>query len=554
MNASYRLHEKQMTTPPEVKKSQSFQRKLALALAALGAVAAVQGILAIWAVTEVGQHVWRGRVAADIKIGFIQLSLDKQRLRNWMAQRQFNAGADEQQRDALLERMEQTIVRLKDLAEQAKALDAGPAARARQAQRTDALLVLDISLAQLRRGLASLNAPAIGTDTTAAWQLANDIFDRAEGSDLRRLLSESMQREDTALREKRAETDDAVARLQLAWIASTAAIVMAALLLAVGFARGLRRPIQYLAEGAAAIREGRLDHRIPIESSDEFATVAKSMNVMAQELAIHRQREIDTRHALEQEVALRTAELSAALEAQREMEARRRQLFADVSHELRTPTTAIRGEAQVTLRGADKPLDEYKSSLRRIEDAARQLGRSIDDLLTMARSDIDALALHRTAINLSDVLNDAFSNGVAMARTAGVTLSHEPWPASLFLDGDADRLRQLLLTLIDNAIRYSRAGDGVRIAVHRSGAHIEVQIIDQGIGIPEEELSKVFNRSHRAPNAVRYRSDGSGLGLPIARALARAHGGDISISSAAGQGTVASVTLPLSVAASSGAA
>jgi signal transduction histidine kinase len=81
-----------------------------------------------------------------------------------------------------------------------------------------------------------------------------------------------------------------------------------------------------------------------------------------------------------------------------------------------------------------------------------------------------------------------------------------------------------------------------------------VQIIDQGIGIPEEELSKVFNRSHRAPNAVRYRSDGSGLGLPIARALARAHGGDISISSAAGQGTVASVTLPLSVAASSGAA
>ncbi len=272
------------------------------------------------------------------------------------------------------------------------------------------------------------------------------------------------------------------------------------------------------------------------------------MNVMAEELTAHRAREAEARQALEVQVARRTAELTAALTFRKEAEARRRQLFADVSHELRTPTTAIRGEAQVALRGGEKPTEEYRQSLRRIEDATRQLGATIDDLLTMARSDIDSLSLRHKPVDLGRVLDEAFSLGTAMAQSRGVRLEAEPWPAGLSMLGDEDRLRQMLLALIDNAIRYSNPGGIVQLAARqpeRQPNTVELSIRDQGIGIAPDALPDVFERGFRAPNARDHAVDGSGLGLPIALMLARGHGGDIRLSSIPGEGTVAIVTLPL---------
>jgi two-component system OmpR family sensor kinase len=540
-----------MTSQPEARPSRTFRRRITLALTTLGAIAAVQGAVAIWAVGSAEGHVLRGRVAADIKQGFVELRADKQRLRNWLAQRQFGAGADDHVRDSLLEHMRATLSRLKELAAQAVLLDDNPAARQRQAERQDALTVLDVSLGQLARGLGSLDPPPATVNAAAAWQLANELFDRAEGRDMSRLLADSLEREDIALREKRANTDEALTWLRRLWIATSTALVGAALALALGFARALRRPLLGLTEGAAALRAGQLSHRIRLEGSDEFSDVARSMNAMAEELADHRRREAEARLALEEQVASRTAELSTALQSLREAELRRRQLFADISHELRTPTTAIRGEAQVTLRSADNSVEDYRNSLRRIEDAARQLGRTIDDLLTMARSDIEAMSLRRVSLKLADVLNEVVSQGEAIARSAHVTLAHDPWPDDLVMFGDADRLRQLLLTLVDNAVRYSREGQTVRLQARRSahdGSRVEILVCDRGIGIPSEELPKVFDRSHRAPNAKRYRSDGSGLGLPIARALARGHGGEVTLQSQDEIGTIATVTLPLAAA------
>ncbi|MCZ8315632.1 HAMP domain-containing sensor histidine kinase [Phreatobacter sp.] len=539
-----------MTTPTPARPSNVFGRRLLLALALLGSIAVVQGIVALWAVGQVERHVLRGRVAADIKQGFTELRSDKQQLRTWLAQQQFGAAAGDAPRDALLERMRLVLAELKGLAAQAVLLDDSPAARQRQAERRDALRVLEGSLAQLGRGLASLNPVPAGTDAALAWRLANDLFDRAEGRDLRLLLSESIEREDTALREKRADTDAALALLSRSWIGSTAALVLVALLLAAYFTRALRGPLRGLADGAAALRRGDLSHRIPVTGTDEFADVGRSMNAMAEELAERRRVESAARSALEEQVAVRTSELRAALAAQSDAEARRRQLFADISHELRTPTTAIRGEAQVSLRGADKPVEEYQASLRRIEDASRHLSLAIDDLLTMARSDIDALSLRRVPFDLVTILDDLISSGEAIARAGGVSLDHEPWPAALPVIGDADRLRQLLLAVLDNAVRYSRPGQAVRLdAVRMEGdaPRVEIRIHDAGIGIAAEELPRVFNRSHRAANAVLHRADGSGLGLPIARVLARGHGGEITLASSPGRGTTATVTLPLAV-------
>ena len=490
----------------------------------------------------------RGRIAADIKQGFTELWFNKQQLRTWLTERQFGTNAADDQRDALLQQMRGVLDNLNSLAEQSKEHDREIAARRQQEQRRDSLVVLRVSLDQLARGLANPSQLSSGLDTASAWRAANDMFDNAEGRDLRILLADSLSREDASLREKRADTNNALVWLRQLWIGTTATLVMAALLLAFGFARALRMPLVALADGATALRTGQLSHRIKLDGADEFGEVARSMNAMADELSIHRAREIEERQALEDQVAQRTSELTVALEAQNVAEARRRQLFADISHELRTPTTAIRGEAQVALRGEQKPAEEYRQSLRRIEDATRQLGATIDDLLTMARSDIDLLSLRRGPIDLVDVLNDVLSLGTAMAKTRNARLASGQWPSRLMMRGDADRLKQVYLVLIDNAIRYSHPGGAISLVARRvdcDGARVEVEIADQGIGIEEEELAKVFDRGYRAPNAQSFRSDGSGLGLPIARVLVRGHGGDITLRSIPGKGTVATVTLPL---------
>ncbi len=528
----------------------AFRQRITLALAALAVIAAVQGGFAIWAVGVSEHHLLRGRVAADIKQSFTDLWFYKQQLRNWMAQRQFGADATDQQRDVLLGRMRIALDRLDELSRQAVLLDDGVAARQRQAQRRDALVVLRASFNQLGRGLSALNQPTPGLDTRSAWTIANDLFDNAEGRDLRALLAESLAREDVALREKRAQTDRSLATLRNSWIATTAVLVVTALLLAAALVRALGRPLRALVEGAAALRAGDLSHRITLDGKDEFGDVAGRMNEMAEELAAHRDRERRARIALEDQVASRTAELTAALDAQTAAEARRRQLFADISHELRTPTTAIRGEAQIALRGEVKPAEEYRQSLRRIEGAARQLGATIDDLLTMARSDMDSLSLRLEPLDLRGVLEEALALGEGMAEARGIRLERGDWPEPLRLRGDADRLKQLFLVLIDNAVRYSHRGGSVTLGVARAEAGvarpaIEVSISDEGIGIADDALGQVFERGYRAPEAAAHCADGSGLGLPIARVLARRHGGDISLARRPDGGTAAIVTLPL---------
>jgi two-component system OmpR family sensor kinase len=537
-----------MTKPAFGLLPSTFARRISLALAALAVVAALQGGLAVWAVGLVERHVERGRVAADIKQGFTEFWFDKQQLHGWLVQRHLGAPAADERRDALLGGMRNTLVRLDGLAVRAVALDDGPVARRSQAERRTALAGLREGLERLDRAVADPDPPAPGFDAAAAMRIADELLGYAGERAMRALLTDSLAREDAALEGKRSDTDDALALLRRLWIGTTAALALAALGLAGGFARALRRPLLALVEGAAALRDGRLTHRIALAGAGEFDAVARGMNAMAEELAAHRAREFRARQALEEQVALRTAELTAALAARAEIEARRRRLFADISHELRTPTTAIRGEAQIALRGGVKPVGEYLLSLRRIEDAARQLGATIDDLLSMARSDIETLSMRRVRVDLAGVLDEVLSLGSAMARAVGVRLEGDAWPPALAVSGDADRLRQLLLVLIDNAVRYSRPEGLVRLTARRiegGSPSVEVSISDNGIGIERTDLDKVFERGYRALNASRHRSDGSGLGLSIARALAEGHGGGVALASDPAAGTHATVTLPL---------
>lgn len=507
-----------------------FRRRLRGVLLLLAAFVVLQGLGAVYALREAERQIVRGRVASDILQGFIDLSATKQRLRSWVTQHSIGAGGEESERDALEQQMRRTLVGLAGLTRTASDIGLADEERTEHAARIDALRVLNQSVDSL--GFAIRGAEVMGPEIRArqAWDALAEVFEQSEGRDLRQLIAQSIARETAAMQRERAAADVSLARMRNLWIFMALMLALGALLATIYFGRALRRPLDALAEGAHALQHGALQHRIQLTGRDEFAEVARSMNAMADELEQHRLREEQQRNVLEATVRERTLDLHRANESLQDTDRRRRQLLADISHELRTPTTAIRGEAEVTLRGDDKPINEYRDTLRRIVDTSRQLGAVIDDLLAMARSDMETLSLVRQPISLQQPLTDALNLAAALAREHRVTLQPlGPLPGPMMVFGDNQRLTQLMLLLLDNAVRYSHPGGTVRWHVRADGDQLEVAVIDEGIGIPADELSHVFERHFRGSTARRHRASGSGLGLPIALALAHAHGGSLSL-------------------------
>lgn len=526
-----------------------FSRRLRWAFVLLAIVALVQAALAAWVLAAASGHVRSGREASDLYSGFLRVQLAKQKLRSWTAQTLLGAEAHASERSAWLAEMRSALDDLQRLADGAAARR--PAPDVSDAARAQALVSLNRGFLALQDELRKVRPLAPGADADAAWSAIAAVFESTDGVDLRAALAAATVQELRAMARERDAADAALRRLH--WLAWAAGALLAAGALAslVHFSRALRRPLEALAAAAKALQAGNLAHRIDIErSDDEFGRLAEHVNALAAELQERRARDDDARDALEAQVRERTAELASALERLQEFEQRRRRLLADVSHELRTPTTAIRGEAEVTLRGRDKPLDEYKAALARIVEAARHLGTVIDDLLAVARSDIEALLLEREPVVLSGPLNEALAQAQALAASRGVHLegpvgpgSPGPEPATL---GDRQRLRQLFLLLLDNAIAYSHPGGRVRVTVDagHAGGSWQLAIDDDGIGIPAAELPQVFERHFRGEAARAHRAAGSGLGLPLARSLAEAHGGTLALEPRHTGGTRARLALP----------
>ncbi|WP_394672800.1 sensor histidine kinase [Limnobacter sp.] len=230
------------------------------------------------------------------------------------------------------------------------------------------------------------------------------------------------------------------------------------------------------------------------------------------------------------------------------IELRRRQMFADISHELKTPTTAIRGEAEISLRRSSHDAAGYRETLERIVQYTQQLNYIVDDMLTLARSDIDALVLDRKAVDISVLCRESVAFFKPQIAQRGYVVETEILSNSLVL-GDAQRLKQVFNIILDNAIHYSGANGVIRI----STASIEdtenmrrclITIEDNGSGIPEHEVKRVFERHYRGGMAKKIRPEGSGLGLPLAAAIVRAHHGSIELSSGQNKGCRVTVNLP----------
>jgi len=231
--------------------------------------------------------------------------------------------------------------------------------------------------------------------------------------------------------------------------------------------------------------------------------------------------------------------------ALRRLEHVRTEFVANVSHELRTPLTAIQGYLETLLGGA---LDEPEHARRFLEIAFRQterLGRLLNDLTDLSNIELGKVSLRLAPTPLAAVVDSVLAIIAAKAREGGVTLAAAV-PPGLSVAADHDRLAQILINLVDNAVKYTPTGGAVTVRARPVGDHVEIAVSDTGVGIPRADLPRITERFYRVDRARSRELGGTGLGLAIVKHLVLAHGGDLAIDSEEGQGTTVRVTLPVS--------
>ena len=218
---------------------------------------------------------------------------------------------------------------------------------------------------------------------------------------------------------------------------------------------------------------------------------------------------------------------------------RQREFAADASHELRTPLTVIRSSVDYLERHRDEPVATVGSALEDIDDEVRHMTSIVADLLLLARSDSGAVALEHVPVDLGDVAADGASAMGKPATDRGVRVFVDPQPA--VVSGDPARLRQLVMILVDNAIRHSPADGRVKVSVRAEGNGASLIVEDDGPGIRPEDLPHLFERFYRAQGAP---GGGTGLGLAIASWIVERHGGRIEVANRAEGGARFAVSLP----------
>jgi len=223
--------------------------------------------------------------------------------------------------------------------------------------------------------------------------------------------------------------------------------------------------------------------------------------------------------------------------------ARQRQFTADASHELRTPLALIRANAEMLGRHGDRLASGDGELIDEIIRESDHLNRLISDLLTLARADSETVQINTKPVDFRQLVADVHEDLHLIAESRGIE-SSAALDGPVTVEGDETRLRQLLLILLDNALKYTDPGGRVEVELHREDGRARLVVADTGIGIPEGDLSHIFERFYRVDRAREHESGGTGLGLSIAQWIVQAHHGSIRVESETGRGSRFQVDLP----------
>jgi two-component system OmpR family sensor kinase len=274
------------------------------------------------------------------------------------------------------------------------------------------------------------------------------------------------------------------------------------------------QPLDAMAEAADHISEGDLSQRVPIDrSSNEVGRLGGALNSML-------------------------ARIEDAVTARTESEAKMRRFVADASHELRTPLTSIRGYAELYRAGADSP-DQVAQSFQRIEREATRMGGLVDDLVLLARLDQER-PFTKGEVDMAEIVREAVAD--ARAAEPGRAVAADLGEGRMVVNGDADRLRQVVANLLGNVRTHTPPGTPAAISLDRQGDWVVVAVSDEGPGMQAPSAAQAFERFYQA-NPDRT-TPGSGLGLSIVRSIVERHGGTVGLESAVGDGTTVTLRMP----------
>jgi len=221
----------------------------------------------------------------------------------------------------------------------------------------------------------------------------------------------------------------------------------------------------------------------------------------------------------------------------RRLERVRRDFVANVSHEFKTPLTAIQGFAETLLGGALDDKANRKRFVEIIREHARRLARLTDDLLKLSRIEAGRLDLESRPVSVAGLVNGCVETARLNAESRGLRIAVELPEGLPPVRGDAVQLDEVLQNLIDNALQYTPSGGRIDVTAYSNGHEVIFTVADTGIGIPESDLERIFERFYRVDAARSREAGGTGLGLSIARHIVDAHGGRIWVESAVGQGS-----------------
>lgn len=226
-----------------------------------------------------------------------------------------------------------------------------------------------------------------------------------------------------------------------------------------------------------------------------------------------------------------------------EAHAQQTRFTADVSHELRTPLTALKMESEVALMNPKAKSSELRQTIVSNLEEVGKLEALINNLLRLTRLDADELRQKFTKVASEVIIADALKQVASVAAERKISINDKT--AKFSVDADKDSLIQLLVILLDNALKYSSEGSTITLSSRKTDHTVELAVADQGVGIDRAALEHVFDRFYRADNSRnKTNTEGYGLGLSIAKMIADVHGGEIKLSSRPGHGTTAFIVLP----------
>ncbi len=221
---------------------------------------------------------------------------------------------------------------------------------------------------------------------------------------------------------------------------------------------------------------------------------------------------------------------------EKRVETIKKDFVANVSHELRTPLASIKGYSEALLDD-DSDKARQREFLEIIDRHATRMSRIIDDLLILSRLESSAVSLDSAPVDMADLIRSTLKGCLKQASDKSITIGAELPPSLPGVMGDRDRLEQVVVNLLDNAIKYTPAGGKVSISAADLGGEVRVDVSDTGIGIPEDDISRIFERFYRVDKARSRALGGTGLGLAIVKHIIQGHNGRLEVKSRLGEGT-----------------